>query len=849
MGKNRLNKLLSHIVELKPGEEKLVVLLFVCFFLITSPHTIIKALRYADLLWKMGPGGLPLAYLAAAVVTGLVVIFHTRVHSRVSGQLMIIASLVFFIITGILLHIILLSKYGAESAFLSYFYWVWASVLAIVLITQFWMIINEVFNPREAKRLIGFCGSGGILGGIAGGLLARFLTKANEPNFLLPLACAMLFACIFVVRAIFIIHQKKLSSAEPIPPKQEQPEAPRFRFRDNFEIVRKNRYPFLISCLVIITVIVSTFVDFQFSSAVDDYYRMGFMQPKEAMQAFFGLFFAGLLTFSFFLNLFLTSKILRNFPPRFALLLTPLTLFLCSLGVIFAPFTLLPAIFIKGSDEGLAFSLHQSVREILYVPMASDLRAKLKPFIDMFISRFAKVFAAILLLVIALSLNKKIEGFTPVLDPGLSKDLIWGILALLVLWVVISLKIPKEYLDVIRRSIKPMWFPRAEKEVEEKLDVDYTKLVFDTIESKSRSSVLYAMHLFDLLQRDKLTPEIKKMISQKADEVTASSIGDLFNAEGATWFPEIDDDITQESFITDIREVMSSDAYQQVMRLYAEGMMEKSEGSEIEKMEMAKVIGFMDPDAPLVKKLEALISDDSPEVSCYAIRSAARLKKVEHIPAIIHKLNNPKTHEEAVSALRIYGDSALSTLEEYLFDSEQDIRLRKAVVKVLASIGSQKEVRVLLGELDRKTEGLEIEIIDALDRIRSEKEDIHFPAKLAKKVTLSIIKKYCQTFIDLQNLEADKKNDEIKQRMERSLETYFMGIFKLLGLYYPHKDIVKAFQNLKTGTKDSIAYAIELLDITLKRDMKDIILPLIEDLHPSDRERKFQKILRNLHHI
>jgi hypothetical protein len=71
-----------------------------------------------------------------------------------------------------------------------------------------------------------------------------------------------------------------------------------------------------------------------------------------------------------------------------------------------------------------------------------------------------------------------------------------------------------------------------------------------------------------------------------------------------------------------------------------------------------------------------------------------------------------------------------------------------------------------------------------------------------------------------------------------------MDIFKLLGLYYPHEDIVKAFQNLKTGTKDTIAYAIELLDITLKKDMKNIILPLIEDLHPSDRQRKFQKILR-----
>lgn len=845
MGKNRLYRLLSRIVNIKPGEEKLVLLLFACFFLIASPHTIIKALRYADLLWKMGPGGLPFAYLVAAIVTGLVVIFHTRIHSKVSGQLMITASLIFFIMTGILLHIVLLSDYGAVSKIVSYLYWVWASVLTIVLMTQFWMIINEVFNPREAKRLIGFCGSGGILGGIVGGLLARFLTKANLANLLLPLSCTLLFACIFVVRAIYTVRKKKLPSTEALPPKQEQTETPRYGFRDNFNAVRKNNYLRLISSLVVITVIVSTFIDFQFSSAVDDYYRVGFIQPKEAMQAFFGLFFAGLLTFSFFLNFFLTSKILRNFGIRLTLMLTPLTLFFCSLGVIFVPFTLLPAIFIKGSDEGLAFSLHQSVREILYIPVASDLKAKVKPFIDMFINRFAKVFAAILLLVIALLLKKEIEGYTPVLDPGLSKDLIWGILVLLVLWAIISLKIGHEYLCVIRKNIQIKW-GRADKDVAEKLDVDFTKLVFDTIESKSRSSVLYAMHLYDLLEKDKLTPEIKDMISQKADEVKASSLGDLFNAEGASWFPDVDDDISQENFITDIREIVSLDAYQQVMGLHAEQLMEEGDKSETEKMEMAKAIGLMEPDAPLIKNLAALILDESLEVSCYAIRSAARLQKDEHIPAIIQKLDNPKTHEDAVSALKAYGHSAMSTLEESLDDSKKDIQKRKAVVKVLANIGSQDAVRVLLRELERKTEELETEIVDALDRIRSERTDIHFPAKLTQRVTLSIIKKYCQTFIDLNELDPSDKNTEQRVQLEKKLRIYFWDIFSLLGLYYPHEDIVKAHQNLKTGTPNSVAYAIELLDNTLKKEMKDNVIPLVEDLSPGQRRQKFQRMLKNL---
>jgi AAA family ATP:ADP antiporter len=842
MERKRLNKLLSHIVDLKPGEEKLVALLFVCFFLIACPHTIVKALRYADLLWRLGTGGLPIAYFSAAVASGLFVILHSRLHHRVSTQLMITASLIFFIITGILLHFLLLTDYGRDSRNLSYFFWVWASVLTIVLITQFWSIINETFNLREARRLIGFCGSGGILGGIAGGLIAKFLTNANLAHLLLPLACAMLFACIFVVRAVFVVPQKKLLSAKPPPAKKEQPDTSKTGFLGTFHAVRKEKYLVLISGLVIMTVIVSTLVDFQFSSVVDDIYY-----SKEAKQAFFGLFYAGMLTVSFFFSLFLTGKILENSRRWIPLLLTPVALIFCSLGILFLPLTLLPTFFIKGSDEGLGFSLHQPVREILYVPLASNLKVKVKPFIDMFISRFAKVLAAFLLLIFALTLNKEIEFMTPNLDIDFSKDLVYVVMAFLILWVIISLEVGKEYNRIIREKIEIVW-PDAHTEIK-KLDINLAKLVFDTIESKNHSSVLYAMHLFDLVEKGKLTPDIKKIIAQKTSEVKVSSLGDLLGADGATSFPEIDDDDEREKLIADIRDIVSSDAYRQVIKLLAAGILEKGEGTEINRMEIAKAIGRIKPDVSLMKTLEDLISDDSPQVSCYAIRSAARLKKTEHIPAIMDKLSDPRTRQDAITALEAYGNLAMSSLEEYLSDREKDIPSRRAVVEVLACIASQEAVKVLLRELDRNSEELETEVIDALDRIRSKRKDIHFPGKLAERATLSLIKKYCQTFIEHQNLVHNKKNEELGHRMGWILEIQFRSIFKLLGLYHPHEDIVKASQNLTNGTIDSISDATELLEITLKKKMKDVVLPLVEDLDPSERQQKFRKILRKLDSI
>jgi hypothetical protein len=114
-------------------------------------------------------GALPLAYLSAAVVTGLVVLFHSKIQFKASLQRLISASLVFFAASGLVLQLAIQTESGRRSPILPYIYWVWASVLIVVLMTHFWMTVNEIFNPREARRLIAFISSGGILGGILGG--------------------------------------------------------------------------------------------------------------------------------------------------------------------------------------------------------------------------------------------------------------------------------------------------------------------------------------------------------------------------------------------------------------------------------------------------------------------------------------------------------------------------------------------------------------------------------------------------------------------------------------------------------------------------------------------------------
>ena len=176
---------------------------------------------------------------------------------------------------------------------------------------------------------------------------------------------------------------------------------------------------------------------------------------------------------------------------------------------------------------------------------------------------------------------------------------------------------------------------------------------------------------------------------RRSDEVKAASISDMFNAEGALWFPDEESDEEQDTFQTNIQEILSLDAYQELMKLHTDQVLAESEKADVDKMEVAKAIGMMDPDSPMVEKLEALIQDDSPEVARYAIESAAKLKKPEHLKAVIRKLSNNLVREDAVSALSNLGypvKSAKRAVEKALHGNEEANLegLIKEALKVLA---------------------------------------------------------------------------------------------------------------------------------------------------------------------
>jgi ATP/ADP translocase len=799
MAKNRLTRILSRVVDIKPGEERIALLLFSYFFLITAPFTIIKAVRDASYLDGPGIENLPYAY-ATALIVGMFVSLYTRLQVRVSRQRLITFSLVFFILTAGLFFGILSKQWD----WLAIIYYMWANVFVVVVMTQFWMVVNDIFNPREAKRLIGFFGSGGILGGIAAGVVTALIAKKGEEHELFILVMALLGACIFVVRAIFAWQKKVTGIASPSvqnSPSQAKEIEPA-GFKVSFDTVRKDRYLRLLAAAIILTVIVSTFIDWQYKSVVDQ-------NPwaKANLTRFFGIFQSGLLVFSLLIQILLTSNLVKRFGILLLLMVFPAILILGAVGIaVWA--TLLLGILIKGSDKSFSYSVNQSARELLYIPVAPEKKYKAKAFIDMFVNRFSKTTGAAILFGVFL-LVPNIPDHPEIRIRYVSIVSVCFLIA----WIILNLKISKAYVSTVKEKLGREW-ERGDRIVDRAMDVETAKLVFDALESKNRSPDLHAMHLYDLLKKDKLTPEIKKLVGYESDEIRVASLGVLMEAEESPWTVHPDEELPPEVLQKEIREIMELDSYQQLMNGFADKVIqEKGQDAETAKMELAKAISLMDAGSPLAGRLDELLRDESSLVGRYAMEAAAKFKAREHVPLLIRKLADPSTREDARAALEKYGAKIIGMLGDYLEDPAEPPAVREAVTSVLAGIGTPDVAEFLLQALARGQEELQSDLIDALDKIRSRTPNLPVSPEAVRMLIVKEVVHYTH----------EKKPSAV------------INIFKLLGLVYSHEDIFRAYQNIQVRTKDSVAYALELLDYTIEKEMRDLIFPVLEDFTAANK--------------
>jgi ATP/ADP translocase len=206
------------------------------------------------------------------------------------------------------------------------------------------------------------------------------------------------------------------------------------------EIFRSPHLRF-IGLVIVMSVAVTQIVDLQFNWAVE----RATTSLHERTQ-WFGNFVSLLSLVALLFQLFFTAKIHATVGVGVAMQILPATIGLGSLAILlsagFSPELLLPAVLaLKVGESGVRYSVDQSTKELLFLPIPAAVRARVKAVLDVLLLRSAEGLAALLLLPVAFG----------VLDPV---QVSWLTLALVAGWLLAAGGAYKTYVGSFRDSLK-----------------------------------------------------------------------------------------------------------------------------------------------------------------------------------------------------------------------------------------------------------------------------------------------------------------------------------------------------------------------------------------------------------
>ncbi|HXK28304.1 MAG TPA: Npt1/Npt2 family nucleotide transporter, partial [Candidatus Binatia bacterium] len=319
---------LRQFLDVRADEAARIGLMAAFLFFLLAANNVIKIVRDSLFLSRFPITQLPYVYLLAALVAATVISIYSRYTSRFSFSQVVFGSHA-FIIGSLMIFGFLLFSF--DFGWVLYAFYMWSAVVGLVAVAQFWTLTNDMFNPREGKRLFGILTAAGTLGGMAGGLGANWAVYFLFGTKQLLWLIAALFAGAFGVAWYAVRERETVLGANQrgdIPPR----EVPA---RDTDGVVRtlyNSRYLQLIAALIFLSVIVSTLIDYQFKAAAKEAYR-----STDALAGFFGSYYAWLSVITVLAQVLLTGRLLMGLGLTPSLLVLPFTLFAGSIGLLIWP--------------------------------------------------------------------------------------------------------------------------------------------------------------------------------------------------------------------------------------------------------------------------------------------------------------------------------------------------------------------------------------------------------------------------------------------------------------------------------------------------------------------------------
>jgi ATP/ADP translocase len=814
----------------------------------------LKPARDSLFLDRIGASQLPVVFILIAFVSAPIVALYSRASRKLKLDQLINLSLI--VVIGFLVAFYFLIQYPQTWVF--YTFYIWVSIYGALVVSQFWLLANGIFTATQAKRIFPTLALGAIIGAWIGGEFTSLLS-----DLLASLSMGienLLFACgAFLIGSIIltnIVWRMRPGDSEQLSGRRSAFSESRESMWDVARVVLKSRHLILLVSLVSLTMMVASFVDFQFKAVVNASFETGLEKG-----AFFGKFYGRTSLLSFLVQLLLSYSFIRRLGVGGVILFLPIGLLLGSASMLIAT-GLLSAILLRGTDVTLKYSLDKTGRELLFLPLPLEIKKKTKVFIDLFVDRWFRGLAGgLLLLCIALI------GFSD--DDPLSTMKIFSVvvMALIAVWIVVGIFVRREYVNTFRHALERRVIDPGEIRIDI-AESSTLKALRGSLGSGRAREIAYVLDLLVQVQDASLADDLLPLLQHKDADIREKALrvlqkcGSDKHTEAVRPLSEDHDpDVRREAFCflyehSDDRSALvaswlqGTDPVQLGSTLSCLAEYGRDEDKAVLTVPFVERVLASDPDICEVRRevaralgalgrsefrglLERLIHDEDTEVVIAAIAAVGRLKDREFAPFLINSLPNRELRPHARNALTLFGPGILGTLEDYLIDPATRRDVRRYLPRVIADIPVQRSVDILLSCLGDADPYMKFYVVKGLNRLRARHPDLTFASTVLDEALIVETRAYYQ-ITQLLNVNGGSKVDEPTRLLQRALserrEQNMERIFRLLGLAYPPEDIYSAYLGIVSDRKAMRASAVEFLDNLLKSDLKKYLLPIVDEV-------------------
>lgn len=335
-----------------------------------------KATRDALFLSTFGVAALPRMVITGAIVSAALTLGLTRVMARY-GPGRLVPRL--FGLSGVLLLLEWALSGPARPAVAILFYLHFGG-LGALLVSGFWALVNERFDPRSARGAIGRITTGASLGGLLGGILPERVGATLSLTAMLPV-----LAGLHLLAGILVWLRRSTTPQEPHSARRDP--APS---RSPRAILLASPYLRGLALLVALTATAEGLLDYVFKAgatlAVSD---------ETTLLRLFGAFYTGTAVLTIALQLGVLRPLLGRLGIARSAALLPAGSSAGALGALLLP-GFGPLLLARGIEVVLHNSVFRAAYELLFTPVSPQEKRATKLLLDVGVARVGDVLAGAL---------------------------------------------------------------------------------------------------------------------------------------------------------------------------------------------------------------------------------------------------------------------------------------------------------------------------------------------------------------------------------------------------------------------------------------------------------------------